>query len=193
MARQFELEDYERLLRIFDPRVVEKALVVSTQKTALKTRTKISKLVRNIYNVKARDIPKVTPKRIGSDPPEFLLLYAGKRIGLEKFGLTERSVSTRAGRRKAAYVRVKKAGGRKLVKGVRGRRGFGAPVKGGRLIFERETDKKALPISRLTGPAVAQLVGARSVLPDIEKGVSEEIQDQFDHNLAFFLDRAAGR
>ena len=119
-------------------------------------------------------------------------------------GLISRKV-TRGNRVRGVTVKVTNAGGRKLVKGPKGFGGFIAQGRRGQVgggnaralfnrsersqgrgnyqIFMRE-GKERLPIEKLTGPAVAQMLGKKaSVIQDV---INRDAARLFQHELDFF-------
>ena len=80
----------DALRKVYDPAHVERALKLANSKTAQKARTQISKLVRQTYNVKARDIAKNSSiKRMQGRDSDILLFYQGQRLNLKYFDARE--------------------------------------------------------------------------------------------------------
>lgn len=123
------------------------------------------------------------------------------------------SVKTRKGKRqRGVTVKVRHDGGRKLVVGPKG---FGAFLaqgnrgkRGGgnsRALFNRSEEKQGrgnfqifirqgrerLPIDRLTGPAVAQMLGQKAGV--VQEFIDKESARIFSHELDFFSSKVIGR
>jgi hypothetical protein len=178
---QYQIEKLPELRRKFDPKIVEQSLQRALQLAATKTRTRISKEVRVTYNIKAGAIGKnVALRRL---PEGRLLLYTGPLIGLDKFGARGKNVKTAHGKRRGVTVQVKKTAARKLVKG-----GF---VGGkGKVIFKR-TGESRLPIKRLFGPAIAQMVANQAVIDDALLLTGEDMAVEFNRQMEVHLGRPA--
>lgn len=200
----------DQLRKQFDPSVVDRALRLANSKTAQKARTQISKLVRQTYNIKAADIGKtVSIKRKSGKDTDIMLFYIGQRISLKYFdarqvsnvggaGVTtyraKNGFASRRAKRKSkstgVTVRIRKDKGRESVFaldrfGGRNERikAFMAAGKGSNLqVFARDGDKR-LPISKLTGPAVAQMVRSNDVLKQTMAFIQGEHVTQFQTHL----------
>lgn len=177
----YEMTGLDELRRKFDPKMINKALDRAQQVAATKARTRISKEIRQLYNVKAGDVGKsVRLQRIQNGR---LLIYTGRMIGLDKFGARPKKVKTKHGRRTGVSVVVRKTGGRKVVK-----HGFIGNVHGAK-IFKRETDAR-LPIRRLFGPSIAHMAGNEVVGNLAMLQVQEDAGIEFDRYLTYLMDKA---
>jgi hypothetical protein len=178
---QYQIEKLPELRRKFDPKIIEQSLQRALQLAATKTRTRISREVRLTYNVKAGSISKkVTIKRL---PGARLLAYVSPALGLDKFGARGKNVKTAHGKRRGVTVQVKKTGGRKLVKG-----GFTGGK--GKVIFQRTGDSR-LPIERLFGPAIAQMVSNPTVIEAALLLTGEDLAVEFNRQMEVSLGRPA--
>ncbi|MGB0958188.1 MAG: phage tail protein, partial [Litorivicinus sp.] len=162
---KFELSNLAALKQVYDPALVEKALVHSINRVSAKARTLVSREVRREYTIKARDINKaLTLYRARRGNTEALLLYAGARIGLHKFMPRVRTVRTRTrhwgNTRKQVRVRVHQGGPLAPVKAAKDIEGFLSPEG---LIFAR-VGLKRHPLKFMAGPAIAQMVDKDTVL-----------------------------
>lgn len=175
----YEIERLQELRQRFDYRIIDKALQRALQVAATKTRTRISKEVRLVYNIKAGDIGRtVRLKRI---PGGRLLVYIGKVVGLDHFGARGRNVKTARGKRRGVTVQVRKDRSRRLVAG-----GF---VGGkGRVIFKREA-RSRLPIERLYGPSIPQMVSNGFVINNATLLTGEDAAVEFNRQLELLLGR----
>ncbi|MCK9469039.1 MAG: phage tail protein [Porticoccaceae bacterium] len=196
---RYEFKDIDQLAGKFDPKHVETAAYSAAQRTARSARTRIKRKVREIYTVRAGDLDAAsTIRRVDSDRYAYVIRYVGGLIGLDKFGMRT-PITRRKGRKKyrGLSVQVKKQGARKIIKS-----GFAADVNGMKA-FERaphaswqpsgSSGKHAtLPIKRLMGPSVPQMVGSTDVLADVERFVEEEMPKQFNSALNALLRRTGG-
>ncbi len=133
------------------------------RRTTSKIRTRISKDVRKVYNVKARDVSSTVKllNRSKGTLEHRILLYIGGHIPLAKFDAKPRVVRSRRGPRRGVTVRVRKDSGRKLVGKRSGFHGAGFLAKG--KVMARKTP--AGPSHRMHyGPAITQMVANESVI-----------------------------
>ena len=87
------------LRRKFDPALVERADRIAIGRVARKVRTQVSRDVRAVYNVKARDVGKtvrILRNKRGS-VEERILLYTGGSIPLAKFDAKPKRVRSTRG------------------------------------------------------------------------------------------------
>jgi hypothetical protein len=225
------LTGIEAARQALGPVVVNKAINSTLNKLAAKAKTEVSKEIRKTYNIKARDLnAQLTVSRargagfyeatLSASGPRFSLMYfdpqeiairGGDAILTSRArgrdgsgGLVSRKVK-RGSRVRGVTVKVKHAGGRKLVKGPKGYGGFLAQGRRGQLgggaaralfnrseakqgrgnyqIFMRQ-GKERFPIDKLTGPAVAQMLGKKaSVVQDV---INRDAARLFQHEFDFF-------
>ena len=187
-----ELPDLDELREKIDPRVVEKALNSAVNKTANKARTFISKTVRQHYNVKAAKIKDNLTETRRKDPiVERVLIYTGGQVSLINFGAKKARVA--GTKRKGASVIVKKSSGRKIIKGENKYGAFIATGKNGNThVFMRETESR-MPIRKLSGPSVAQMIGAAEMTKEIDQFVKAEMPKQIEHELDYFITKAGAK
>lgn len=176
----YEIEGYQQLYRHYDYKIVEQAMQRALQVAATKTRTRISKEARILYNIKASDISRnVVLKRI---PGGRLLSYVSKSVGLDHFGARTKRVKTARGRRLAVTVQVRKDRGRSLVHG-----GF---IGGkGKVIFTREGPER-LPIKRRYGPSISQMVSNEVVAANATLLTGEDAAVEFNRQMELLLGSA---
>lgn len=176
---QYEITNLDKLRRKYEPKLVDKALNQALQVATTKLRTRLSREIRQVYTVKAGDISKsVTIRRISNGR---MLIYTGRMIGLDKFGVRSKKVSTPRGKRTGATVQVRKDRGRKLVK-----QGFMAK---GKLVFQRTGDER-LPIERLFGPSIAHMAGNKAIGELATLQVGNDAATEFDRYLTYLMEKA---
>ena len=204
MIQLGEIANINQLKKTYDPAHVEKAIKFANIKTARKAKTLISKLIREDWNVKAKDINQHTLiKRKYSGNYDALILYTGKRLDLTTFGVKEvkniggRAVTTtmtkngmkrktakRATKKSGVTVQLRKSKGRKLVRGFSKFGGKNSANKAflvGNNIFARDTSNR-LPISRLKGPSIPQMV-SKKTQDKAFQFIKQEHHDQFSQHL----------
>lgn len=177
----YELAQLPELRRKFDPKLIDKALERALQVAAMKTRTRVSKEVRKVYNVKAGAISKAV--RLSRIPGGRLLLYAGRVIPLDKFGARKKVIRTGRGRRTGVTVQVRKDHRRQIVKHA-----FMADVHGQK-VFKREGQSR-LPIRRVFGPSIAHMVGNEFVTNLAIRQTGEDAAIEFNRYLEYLMSRA---
>ncbi|WP_447956505.1 hypothetical protein [Vreelandella sp. EE7] len=194
---QFDIRNRDQLKQLFDPKDIEKALSWSTNATARKAATLISKEVRQRYDVKAGDIRKrLSIERYDRDIGR-AVLYTGRRLPLSQFKPRERwvTVSSRRrvkngprkgsmARRRGVTVQVRKNEGRKLVQG-------GWLAKGHILRRKDKGDTQSQPIKRF-GPSIPEMVDNPQVMQAAQDLVREDLPQQFSGRLDYILSRKAG-
>lgn len=204
-----EVGSLEELKKRLDPKLVERALKLANSKTAQKTRTWLSKTARKTYNVKAADISrhsKIVRKKGGNS--DLMLFYEGKRLSLMYFDPQEKrgqiTTSTkrfkgapvlvsrkakRKAKRSGVTVRIRKDRGREAVSGLlkfggrnKNNSAFMARANGNVQIFVRDSQRR-LPLTRLTGPSVPQMVGGRDVIKQAFGFIQKEHSKQFNEHI----------
>jgi hypothetical protein len=207
----YSLTNIDQARELFGGAVVDKAVKSTLNKLAEQAKTAVSKEIRKTYNIKARDLSAAMKvQRVRGGAYESHILTSGPRFSLMYFdaqqtlirgndAITTRltragkvSKRTRKGRKQSGVtVRVKNNEGRKLVKGRNRFGAFMANTPGGSTqIFTREA-RSRLPIDKLTGPAVAQMLGQKtSVVQDF---INRESGRIFSHELDFFAQQVVGR
>jgi hypothetical protein len=165
--------------------------------------TQASKDIRKVYNISAGDLrKKIITRQATKNKPEGRVEIDGRGIPLGKFAPLQKIVKTARGKRVGVTVKVKKSGGRKLVKG-----GFQAlRLKGGseeqrKKIFKAEGPKRVATKGRYKGKSVEPLMPLFTTSPatmfvkEAEnlflEMIDRELFEKFDSKLDFFLKRQA--
>ena len=161
------------------PGVINRVL----NRSATAARTAASRAVRDNYHVTVKNaratmkISKGTQSRLGA-----FVLSKGQLVPLDKYKVKPGTV--RPGRRTLRKVAVSKGKTPTAIKGA-----FMAEVSGAKL-FER-VGKKRLPISRLMGPAIPQLVDNDDVIEVVDKVVMETYAKRMDFEIGRALNKGA--
>lgn len=185
MILEFSFQNFEEVKRAFDPKIVQKAINSTIPRTARKARTEVSKQIRSVYAIKAATVKETVTLRTERKTDEVfsILSYRGASLPIDRFSTSVRSKATPKGRRTAVSARVKKSGGRKLVKG-------GFPLQGRTGPTMKRTGDSRLPIERVFSLSVPQMLN-----DDIHRRVQAKIEAdaniELNRNLQFFQDRAA--
>ncbi|WP_413614755.1 phage tail protein [Halomonas cupida] len=190
---KYDIRDLDKLKQRFDPRDVEKALAWSTNSTARKAATHISKDVRRTYSIKAGEIKRqLKIHRVRRDATR-ALLYTGRRLPLERFAPRQKVVRVRATssrgkvfrtRRRGATVKVRKDRGRQLVKG-------GWHAKGHILRRTDKADNASQPRMQF-GPSIPGMVAHPETIESAQELVRRELPRDFSGRLDYLLSDKVG-
>lgn len=156
------------------------ALYRALNRAATNVNSNIKKEVRKKYNIKAGDVnDTLTKTKASKNNLSATVRSSGELISLDKFKVSPKTVNPK--RKSPIKVGVKKDG----VKVLMG--AFVADIHGAK-VFKRE-GKERLPIKKLFGPSVPQMIGNEEVKKEIEnKG-----QETFDKRLEYEIDRIMKR
>lgn len=140
----------------------------------------ITKEVRSKYHIKAGDV-KSTLKAFKASPSNLKaeVKSSGKLMGLDKFKVNPKTANPK--RKNQLKIAVKKDG----IKQVLG--SFVAAVNGAK-IFTRD-GKKRLPISRLMGPSVPQMIGNEENVETIQTKAWVAYQRNLNHYVNHLLSK----
>jgi hypothetical protein len=156
------------------PMAISRAL----NRTATNAKTNVSKKSREIYVIKSKDINqalKITRSSRGS--LNATLVYRSERIPLDKFKFNPKK--PRPKKPPTLKVSVKKDGMKSLL------HAFVADINGAK-IFER-VGKSRLPIQRLFGPAVPQMVVNEELRQFVEREAEATYAKRLDHEIERIL------
>lgn len=140
----------------------------------------IPKEVRQKYHIKAVDV-KETLKifKASASKLQGEVKSSGKTIGLDKFKVSPKTVNHK--RKSQLKIAVKK-GGTKQILGA-----FIASVNGIK-VFKRD-GKSRLPISRLMGPSVPQMIGNDETVNKINQEANNTYETRINHEINRLLSR----
>lgn len=157
------------------PVVIYRAL----NRAASGIKTNASKKAREMYRIKAKDVNQTfTVKKASKAQLAAAVISKSGSMGLEKFKVNSSNPAARPKKFKAA---VKKGGSLKEIT-----RGFVANISGIKVF--RRTSKKRLPIDRLFGPPVPQMVNKKEVREFVEQQAAETYQKRLDHEIKRVLE-----
>jgi len=174
------LNDVENRLGAFKkktPNVLSKAI----NRAAENAKTNMAKLTVQKYIIKNKDV-KETIKVIKSNKSNLnaLVKSEGKLLGLDKFKINPKSRPQRPPRSQKAQV--KKSGSLKSIL-----RAFIITVNGKSIVMQREGVKR-LPIKRLFGPAVPEMIGNEETFRELQQKANETLQKRIDHEINRILE-----
>lgn len=196
MDLKYDIRNLKQLQDKFDPRDVEKALRWALNATSRKTATFISKDIRTVYTLKARDIKAhLKIKKYRRDATR-ALLYTGGSIPLEEFKPHTKRVRTtatsRRGKRfkthrRGVTIRMRKDEGRQLVKG-------GWYAKGH--VMHRSNPSSGLgetantaPPFIMYGPSIPGMVAHPKTIEQAQDLVRKELPQEFSERLDYLLNK----
>lgn len=201
-----EIKGIKEALALFDPQKVISAARKSLDRVSNSAITHASREIRTEYNIKAKDLRKFL--RLSTRPKGYSIeaVITGTGLGLALSAFDARQVGVRTANKGLQYtsratrrewrqfggdvtVKVKVAGGRKVVTGKYGTKPFMARMKSGHLgVWVRET-RSRVPIRQLFGPGVGGLFGTRRIMEATQKHINDVFPKEFRHNLDYYLGR----
>lgn len=163
------------------PNVISKSL----NRTITNVNSNIKKEVRERYHIKARDVSDNLNKPVRSSSSRLFaeVKSTGGPIPLDKFKVSPKTVNPN--RKSPIKIAVKKDG----VKKVMG--AFVADING-KKVFKRTTDAR-LPIKRLFGPSVPQMLGDEDVQENVNTKALETLNKRLDHEISRILDKGRAK
>lgn len=179
-------------------KTMPKAYYAAMQRAGQQTKTHASRLVREKYHVKARDINERVTLRRGSVNNPFLEIRAkGRNVQIIKFrtnpnkppapaGLVYRfnektgQTQSQFASRKVKPVRAAvKRSGLKEIKGA-----FITKVgKGGHVGVFKRAGRRRLPIKEVHGPAVPVMMGQPETIVELMDFASDKFKQRLDHEI----------
>ncbi|MGO4890294.1 phage tail protein [Anaerobacillus sp. MEB173] len=138
------------------------------------------KEVRKDYNIKASDVnPTLKVTRASRSTLGGEVRSNGEVIGLDKFKVSPKTINPK--RKTPIKAAVKKGSAKSLASG------FMADINGAK-VFKR-TGKKRLPIKRLFGPSVPQMLENERVREEIHSKGQETFEKRLEHEISRILDK----
>ena len=162
-----------------------RALSASINRGIQNARANVVREIRKEYTAGAGDIRRTiklsrsTPKRL-----EAVITSSGSTLPLSSFSVRPMTVSGR--RRTPVRVSVKRGGGQAL------QRAFILRPGGRPNVFERVSSSR-LPIRRLFGPSVPQMLGNESVVKRVGDLAQQTMETRLDHEINRILNGIGAR
>lgn len=186
MSIEASVEGIEKVQKAFknNPKRVNRVLSRAVNRTTVNVRANMAKKVREQYTVKSSAVKdSIVITRATADKPFAIVKSAGKKINLAKFRIspTERK-SPKNPPRGGYKVQVKKSEGLKPVP-----RGFLLESSSGTLAFFQRLGAARLPIKRLMGPAIPQMINHAQTVEYIESEARKMLNNRIDSELAWAL------
>lgn len=162
------------------PAAISRAL----NRAATTVNATVRKEVRKVYNIKAKDVSDTLKKtKATRSDLRAAVISSGSPIGLDKFKVSPKTVNPR--RKSPIKIGVKKSN----LKRVMG--AFVADVNGIK-VFKRKT-KKRLPIERLFGPSVPQMLENENVTDVVKKKGQDTFDQRLEHEINRILERGRSK
>lgn len=177
--------DLQALKRMLEPEYLKKAEKSAIKATQRKVATRISRKVREEFNVTARAVAERLRMTLLKEDTEAYLWYIGSRIGLVNFAAAFKKVRTAKGARQGATVKIKRTSGRVTAAG-----GFIASGRNSNTqVFQRASkdQRSRLPIRKMTGPAIPQMVAIPEVLEDAALFAETEYPKELSNRIDYYL------
>jgi hypothetical protein len=150
-------------------------LANASNRAATTVNASIKREVRKKYIVKAGDIQQtITKKRASKSNPYTEVVSKGNLLGLDKFKVLPRKPNPR--RKAPIKVSVKKGEGAKKIL-----QAFVADINGSKVM--RRQGKSRLPIQRLFGPSVPQMIDNEKVRNQIQNDGFDTFTKRLDHEI----------
>lgn len=180
-------EEMKRRIRA-TPKIIINARRSAVNKIASQAMTQTKKVIREIYNIKSKDMaPYLKIQKAKSNQTYAILEASGRPIPLYKFGarpvmpVEQKGIPVRG--RKPVTVKVKRKGARKII-----RHGFVARMRSGHMgIFER-VGTASLPIRELYSIGIKRMFEIRAI-PVIKRLVREKGPQIVKHELDWATQR----
>lgn len=193
MMLTVSFQNFDEVRRLYDPKVIQRALNTTISRTAQQARTEVSKAIREVYNIKARDIGQVVALRTRrqNDTTFKILEYRGSALPLDRFGTRSRKVSSAAGRRIGVTAQVRKDRPRRVVRGAFPLRGRDGPT------MQRTGEPRSEPryagdeaIERVFRLSVPQMINEQAgIVPRVQDFIERAANIELNRNLRFFESR----
>lgn len=204
---EIKLEGIEQCLKQFDSKIVIRAANSGINDVAKQGVNEAERIIRSEYNIKPsrlKQFLKLTTKARGNSIEAVitgrglglaLSYFDAKQIGsaIRTLKIGSQKFKTIVGKRGHQYggevsVLVKRAGGRKAVKGKYDNKPFIAQMRTGHIgVFVRK-GKARKPIEQLVGPGVGGLFGTKNIMDRTKKVINEKFAPRF----AYWLERYRG-
>lgn len=171
----------EKMLRGIEG-AAPKALARAINRAVEGARSEGVRKVRDEYTARARDIrDTIRISRAKPNRPQAVISSIGPALSLSAFKYSPASVN---GRRRTPIRVAVKRGERDALE-----RSFVARVGGGKKAIYERVGKSRLPIRKLTGPSVPQMIGNPLVIDSMADRAREVMDQRLDHEIDNILKR----
>ncbi len=177
MQLDFELKGVDKVIARLNDDIVRKALVRTLNEVQRSAFKASRKEIRKVYAVKDGDIRKTTRiERANKSTLRATLFIKGKQMPIMYFGA--RQV------KKGVSVKIKKNGGRKLIKGA-----FIGKVFEDKVNVYKRKGRKRFPLETVTTTSMPQMFGKEGAKA-FEYDVNEKFTRRFKHHFDFYIGKA---
>lgn len=146
--------------------------------------TNVGREIRQEYTIKSGDVEATLEKtRANKSNLSAIVRSKGELVPLDRFKVSPKTVQPR--RKKPIKVGVKKGGLKTTLDA------FVSDINGIK-VFKRTTQKR-LPIRRLFGPSVPQMLGNEEIIAKIDAAGSEMFLRRLDHEIDRILQRGMAK
>lgn len=185
LAITVDLNNFKEVIKMFSRETMSKVISRTLNTEGTRFKTTIAKSIRKIYNVKSGDIKeRVHTKSATYSRLQYIMKVDGHRLNLSRFSPLEKKIKIKSKNGRWGYtrvgvtVKVKRTGGRKLVKG-----GFSHSGA----IFKRAGDDR-MPIDTLRTLSIAQMF-KKDFIKIGEDNINANLHKTFQSNLNYYLNR----
>lgn len=184
-----QMTGYQAMQERVGPKVMLRTMNRTLKQTLMRTRTQLSKDVRDVYNVKARQISKaVSIKRISWKPAHYEMIYRGTRLGFDKnYATTTFGLMSARGPRRGARVKIRHDRGRKHLHPAFKHKGRPMFMRMGTGQMMRNKNKEA--IMKVTGLPVPYMMDSPAMNDDWDKLATKHLPLEFDKAFNFYSNR----
>jgi len=183
----FTPEQIDRAIRLLEhlPGKAQQAMARAMNRAIEGARTAAAKAIRGEYRVGAADVKKtMTLRRATPDRLDAEVKSVAPRVPLYAFAPRPSEPGTGGRKRPTLRVGVKRAGGRKPLKGA-----FVVRL-GKALHVASRRGSKRFPLDVHYGPAVPQMLGVESVTRKVEAIAQQRLDARLEHEIERALDKA---
>jgi hypothetical protein len=176
------LHDVQKRLGTFSDKAPN-AIANALNRALTTVAAQVSREVRKEYNIKAKDVKATLSKtRASRANLSAIVRSQGEVVPLDRFKVSPKTPQPK--RKKPIKVAVKKTGLKPLL------RAFVVDLHGIK-VFRRKT-KHRLPIQRLFGPSIPQMLGNEEILNKINREGKEMFYKRLDHEINRILSKGSG-
>ena len=163
---------------------LERAIASAINKTVVTAKKEMSAGVREVYNIKKRDLdPHITVRKAKASDTQSIITVKSKSIGLIHFNATATKAFDRGSKRYfKTSARVLKRNRKRVIKGA-----FIGKGKGSRSwqVFRR-TSSKRLPIRKLSVITPTTMTKKEGV-DDFTRVIRKDFNKNFKHEFKYFM------
>lgn len=198
MAEKLIEIDGKELFKVIEklqkyPKEIRPAIASAVNKTLDSTVTQIKKEVASEYTVKQKDIAKaIEKKRAKVNNLSAMAIAEGGQVALYKFQHTPTAPPPKQRYKQPVKVKVKKSGGKVVVRNKAKNKAFIQPMNSANMIFARK-GKKRYPIEKLFSLSVPQMISdkndSKGSIQRIKARTEEMLVKKIDQEINYRLQK----